>query len=220
LDLQRLRLRLSGLQPERLIVAGVHHEGDQALVAAAERVAAMRDQAPVWRGDDDFRATSWVDASATDRGLAVHGGAFVIAPRQAMSELLGRSATEDSVQAVSRLRDRVLTLITIEDAARYLPQLDTCELQALRISVADSGGSPRLTLAAHYKTASLANDAPACLQKLDRELAQLPTLLAWLARAQVSEGGASAQLSMGVNSNDIEKLFNELAWALRSARRA
>jgi hypothetical protein len=61
LDLQRLRLRLAGLAPERLVVAGVHHEGDRALVAAAERVAAMRDQAPVWRGDDDFRATSWVD---------------------------------------------------------------------------------------------------------------------------------------------------------------
>jgi hypothetical protein len=151
----------------------------------------------------------------------VHGGAFVIAPRQALPELLGKSATEDSVQAVSRLRDRVLTLITIEDAARYLPQLETCELQALRISVADSGGSPRLTLAAHYKTASLANDAPACLQRLGPELgAQLPTLLAWLVRAQVGEGGASAQLSTGVNSNDIEKLFNELAWALRSARRA
>jgi hypothetical protein len=221
LDLQRLRLRLSGLQAERLIVAGVHHSGNEALVAAAERVAAMRDQAPVWRGDDDFRATSWVDGTATDRGLAVHGGAFVIAPRQAMPELLGRGATEESVQAVSRLRDRVLALITIEDAPRYLPRLDACELQALRISVADAGGSPRMTLAAHYKTASLANDAPACLQKLHPELgAQMPTLLAWLARAQVSEGSGSSQLSTGVNSNDIEKLFNELAWALRSARRA
>jgi len=221
MDLQRLRLRLSGVQPERLIVAGVHHAGDAALVAAAERIAAMRDQTPVWRGDDDFRATSWVDGSAIDRGLAVHGGAFVIAPRQAMPELLGRSATEESVQAVSRLRDRVLTLITIEDAARYLPQLDSCELQALRISVADAGAGPRMTLAAHYKTASLANDAAACLQKVGPEVGdQMPTLLAWLARAQVGEGSGSAQLTIGVNSNDIEKLFNELAWALRSARRA
>lgn len=220
-DLQRVRVRLMGLAADRLMIAGVHHEGSAALVSAAERVAAMRDQAPVWRGDDAFRATSWVDGSAADRGLAVHGGAFVIAPREALPALLGARATEASVQAASSLRERVISVIAIEDAARYVPEVDACSLQSLRISVAATGASPRMTLAAQYKTAALASAAPACLRAIGGELsAQMPTFMAWLARAEVREGNASAQLSMGVNSNEIEKLFSELAWALRSARRA
>jgi hypothetical protein len=221
IDLQRVRVRLSGVTADRLLIAGVHHEGDAAVVAAAERVAAMRDAVPEWRGDDDFRATAWVDGSASDRGLAVHGGAFVIAPRTAMPELLGAKATAERVQGVSKLRDRVLALIAIEDAPRYLPSVAACALQAVRISFADGADSPRLSLAAHYETATRAREAGACLASAATELgAQMPVLSSWLARAQAGEGGASAQLTMGVNSNDIEKLFNELAWALRSARRA
>jgi hypothetical protein len=221
IDLQRVRVRLSGLTPERLMIAGVHHQGATALVAAAERVAAMRDAVPQWRGDDDFRATSWVDGSATDRGLAVHGGAFVIAPRTALPELLGAKATAERVQGVSKLRERAIALIAIEDAARYLPSVDACALQAVRISFADGADSPRLSLAAHYETASRARGARNCLGSLASELAaQMPVLSSWLVRAAANEGGASAQLNMGVNSNDIEKLFNELAWAIRAARRA
>jgi hypothetical protein len=220
-DLKRVRVRLWGLAPERLLIAGVHNDGAAAVVGAAERIAAMRDRAPEWRGDDDFRATSWVDGSEADRGLALHGGAFVIAPRKTLPEVLGAKATEERVQAASRLKDRVLALITIEDAPRYLPKVDACALQAVRISFADGGGSPRLTLVAHYKSASLASEAGACLRGLEAELgAQMPLLSSWLSRAQLTAGGSSAQLTLGVNSNDIEKLFGELAWALRSARRA
>lgn len=220
-DLQRVRVRVAGLAPERLLIAGVHNDGAAAVVGAAERIAAMRDQAPEWRGDDDFRATAWVDGSAADRGLALHGGAFVIAQRKALPEVLGAKGTEESVQAASRLRERALAVITIEDAPRYLPNVDNCALQALRISFADGGASPRLTLVAHYKTASLASEAGACLRGLPAELGtQMPLFSSWLSRAQVTGSGTSAQLTLGVNSNDIEKLFGELAWALRNARRA
>ena len=217
-DLQRVRVRISGLSPERLLFAGVHTDGAAAVTGAAERIAAMRDQLPEWRGDDDFKATAWVDGSDADRGLALHGGAFVIAPRKALPEVLGAKGTQESVQAASRLRERVTALITIEDAARYLPEVEACALQALRISFSDGGDGPRMTLAAHYKTASLAAEAGGCLRGLEAG-AQMPTLISWLSRAQTSSG-SGAQLTLAVSSNDIEKLFGELAWALRSARRA
>ena len=221
LDLARLRVRVMSLAPERLLIAGVHSAGEQALVAAAERVAAMRDRAPEWRGDSELRATSWVDGLDADRALALQGGAFVIAQRSALPQLLGSSAGAQRVAEASQLRERVFVLLSLEDAPRYLPRTEACALQALRVSIAESGDAPRIALTAHYKTASLANAAPACLRNLPPELREsMPTILGWLAQATAHERASSAQLTTGVTSEEIQKLFDELAWALRTARRA
>jgi hypothetical protein len=125
------------------------------------------------------------------------------------------------VQAVSKLRDRVLALIAIEDAPRYLPSVEACALQALRISLAEVAGGVRLSLAVHYQTASRAREGSDCLGSQAAELTvQMPVLSSWLARAQFREGTASGQLDAGVHGSEVEKLFSELGWALRRARRA
>jgi uncharacterized protein YjbI with pentapeptide repeats len=71
-DLERVRITLSGAEAEKLIVAGVHVGGEAAVRDAAKRVAAMRRQEPIWRGDSSLQATSWVDGTNVDRGLALH----------------------------------------------------------------------------------------------------------------------------------------------------
>jgi hypothetical protein len=216
-DLQRLRIRMSGLAPERLAVAGVHTGGEQALVGVAERVAAMRNRQPVWRGNADLRATSWVDGSGVDRGLAVRGGAFVIAERGAMPAMLGAGGPADEVASLSRMREHVVVLLTIEDAARYLAVVQPCALQSLRVSVAESGGRYRMTMNAHYRAASFAERAPSCLRALGAGAAEISNLVDWLARAQSAPGSFSASLQLEVTNDDVEDLLDELSWALRSA---
>jgi hypothetical protein len=216
-DLQRLRIRMAGLAPERLAVAGVHTGGEPALVGVAERVAAMRNRQPVWRGDADLRATSWVDGSGVDRGLAVHGGAFVIAERSAMPAMLGAGGPADGVASLSRMREHVVVLLTIEDAARYLPVVQPCALQSLRVSVAESGGRYRMTVNAHYRAASVADRAPSCLRALGAGAAEISNLVDWLARARSAPGSFSASLQLEVTNDDVEELLDQLAWALRSA---
>jgi hypothetical protein len=216
-DLQRLRIRMAGLAPERLAVAGVHTGGEQALVGVAERVAAMRNRQPVWRGNADLRATSWVDGSGVDRGLAVRGGAFVIAERSAMPAMLGAGGPADEVASLSRMREQVVVLLTIEDAARYLPVLQPCALQSLRVSVAESGSRSRMTVNAHYRAASFADRAPSCLRALGDGAAAISDLVDWLARAQSAPGSFSASLQLEVTNDDVEELLDQLAWALRSA---
>jgi hypothetical protein len=219
-DLSRARVRVLGLSPERLSLAGVHVAGEAAVVTAAERVAAMREQAPEWRGDSDLRATSWVDGSGFDRGLAVQGGAFVIAARSALPGLL---ATEDAVRSASKLRERAFVDIWMEDAPRYLPGVEACALQALRVSLTDAASGQRMLLSAQYKTGSAARAGAACWRALDANAdarhGQWKTIASWLARAESSEG-FGVQLNLGVTSDDIQRLFDELAWALRSAKRA
>jgi hypothetical protein len=218
-DLQRLRITLDGVAPERLTVAGVHVAGEPAVAAAARRVAAMRQQEPIWRGDSQLRATSWVDGSGVDRGLAVHDGAFVIAARDSLPALLG-SGEGERVTGMSRLRERVVLVVSIEDAARYLPSLQACALQALRVSIAASGDRPQLSVRGDYKAASFANAAPACLRGLGGDAAQLTVLIAWLSRAESAAGSYSTKLNSGVTSEEIQQLLDELAWALRTAGRA
>jgi hypothetical protein len=218
-DLQRLRITLDGVAPERLTVAGVHVAGERAVVDAARRVAAMRQQEPIWRGDSQLRATSWVDGSGVDRGLAVHEGAFVIAARDNLPAILGSSQGE-RVAGMSRLRERVVMVLSIEDAARYLPGLQACALQALRVSVAASGDRPQLSVRGDYKAASFAKAAPECLRGLGGDAAQLSGLVAWLSRAESAAGSYSTKLNIGVTSAEIQQLLDELAWALRNAGRA
>lgn len=219
-DLQRLRMTLTGVSAERLTLAGVHLGGAQALTEAAARVAAMRDRQPTWRGDADLRATSWIDGSGVDRGLAVHDRAFLIAARTAMPAILGADGPAARVERMSHMRKRVVILLAIEDAARYLPALQTCALQALRLSVAADGDGYRMALTAHYEAESFAHHAPTCLRALDERAAQLSSVVEWLARARNTPGSYSAGLTMGMTHENIAKLLEELAWALRSAERA
>ena len=154
-DLRLLRVSLHGLAAEQLTLAGVHGGGEQALLDVAERIAAMRNRKPLFRGDAELRASAWEDGTGVDRGLAVHGGAFVIAARTAMPGLLGTQQPAQQVPRLSSLRDRVALLLTVEDASRYLPGVQPCGLQALRASIAVSGERPRLALSAYYRAASL-----------------------------------------------------------------
>jgi hypothetical protein len=178
----------------------------------------MREQVLEWRGDADLRATSWVDGSGVDRGLAVQGGAFLIAARKALPRLL---SGEGAVSRASQLRDRAFVDLWIEDAPRYLPGVEACALQALRVSFAESAGAHRMLLTAHYKTGSAAREGAACWRALDVG-PEVPwkTIASWLARAEAGEGTFGVRLNLGVTSDDIQRLFDELAWALRSARRA
>jgi hypothetical protein len=216
-DLRQLRVSLSGVTAERLALAGVHDGGEKALLDTAGRIAAMRSQKPIWRGDDELRASSWVDGTGVDRGLAVHGGSFVIAARGAMPGLLGAQQPAKQLVGLSSMRERVALALTIEDAGRYLPGLQACALQALKLSVATNGDSGRLNLTAYYRAASSAKAAHACLRGPGAGAAQLSGLVDWLGRAESAQGRDSTHLEIGVTSAEIEQLLNALAWALRSA---
>ncbi|HMI91316.1 MAG TPA: hypothetical protein VK509_08130, partial [Polyangiales bacterium] len=57
IDLRSARIRVPGRAPERLALAGTHVGGEQALLSAAEGVAAMRGRQLNWRGGSDLRAS-------------------------------------------------------------------------------------------------------------------------------------------------------------------
>jgi len=219
-NLKSLRVRLTTLASGRLVLAGQHSGGEQAILDAAQRVAAMRNQELVWRGDPALRATSWVDPSGADRGLAVHQGAFIIGPRTAMAALLKTDRPDKRVLRMSRLHARAYFALTIEDASRYLPGVDTCALQALRLSLKSNGrGTNRLDLTADYRSALYATGASACFRGLQQGGSQLSILANWLARAQGSSSGYTRKLQIGITSGDVEQLIDALSWSIRTARR-
>ena len=210
-DLRLVRVSLHGLAPEQLTLAGVHSGGEQALLAWPSAIAAMRNRKPLLRGDAELRASAWEDGTGVDRGLAVHGGAFVIAARTALPGLLGTQQPGQQVPRLSSLRERVALQLTVEDASRYLPGMQLCGLQALRASIAASGERSRMALTAYYRTASAANAAPTCLGRRGAGEGQLSGLVKWLARAESAPGRNSTSLQVEVTSADIEQLLNELA---------
>jgi hypothetical protein len=171
----------------------------------------------VWRGDSDLRATSWVDGSGVDRGLALREGIFVIAARADLPEMLGSDAASKRVAELSKMREGAVMLLTIEDAARYVPRLRECEAQALRLSVAASDHGYRMALTAQYKNASLAKQAQACVRTLEPTQAGIPRLMDWIARARSTAGSYSTNLQTEVDSDDVQELLGELAWLLRSS---
>lgn len=220
-DLERLRITLSDASPERLVVAGVHADGEQAMRDAAARIAAMRRQEPVWRGDSTLRATSWVDGSGLDRGLAMHAGAFLIGARESLPAVLGDARSEDRIESLSRMRKRVMFVVSIEAAARYLPILARCSLQGLHVSIASTpADTQRMSLRADYETATAAGVAPECLQTLGKRIEPLSRIAGWLAQASSEPGSFSTQLNVGVTNAEIQSLLDELAWTLRSAGRS
>jgi hypothetical protein len=216
-DLERLRIRLSGVEPAGLALAGVHTAGERALQSVAERVAAMRDRQLIWRGGADLRATSWVDGSGVDRGLALHAGAFLIAARTELPDMLGVQVPGQKVLDLSQMRERVVLLVTIEDTGRYMPGLKTCAPQALRVSIAADGGEFRMALSAHYAAPVSASDTRNCLHSLDGSRSELSSLMQWLAQAQSTPGSDTTHLRTEVSHADVEQLLEALAWALRSA---
>ncbi len=217
-DLERLRVSIRGSDPEELMIAGVHSGGEAAVREAAQRIAAMRRQEPIWRGDSSLRATSWVDGTAADRGLALRGGAFLIGARSSLPSLLGTSS-KDPVQDASRLRKRVFILLTIDDAPRYLPAVSKCALQGVRLSLADQGDTQRISLYAEYETLTAARAARQCLDRLGDGATPDAELLGWLARAQVAADSSATQLSSEVTNAQIQSLLDGLAWVLRTAGR-
>lgn len=219
-DLQLLRVFLIGLRPERLALAGVHARGEEGLLEAAERVAAMRSLEVEWRGDADLRATSWVDNSGIDRGLAMHRGAFLIGARESLPGLLGTSAPGARVMQLSKLRRDVVMAWVVEDAGAYLPGLTQCGVQALHVSVAARRDEMRMSLTAHYASSAFAARASTCLAELQGPMAHADHLIAWLQAASGSAGSFTSQLRTSLTRNDVERLFDEISAALRHAVRA
>jgi len=223
-DLTVLHIQLAGLEPAQLVVAGVHLRGEPALVEAATRVASMRELEPIWRGDGALRATSWIDGSGVDRGLAVHEAAFVIGARSSMPSLLGSSAPGARVPQLSRLRKNVVWRFVLEDAGHYLPAFGRCELQALSISVAAYAHSYRMSLNAEYTSATAAQQAATCLTQSGLQAAHLLTWLTGSGAAMDMDmrmgPGNCYQRNTEVARGDIEALFEELSRALRRSGRS
>jgi hypothetical protein len=217
IDLRSARIRLAGRAPERLTLAGTHTGGERALLAAAEQTAAMRGRQLNWRGDDTLRASSWVDGSGVDRGLALHGDAFVIAERSAMPALLAAQQPGLQVRALSQLREHAVLALAVEDAALYFPGMQPCELDAVRLSIATSGTGYRLALTAQYRRPSAASAAPHCLREHTASPDPLSRLVDWLERAESKPESHTTSLKIGVTGDDVEQLLNGLAWALRPA---
>jgi hypothetical protein len=219
-DLDRLRITLTDLTPQALVVAGVHTKGEQGVREAAKRIAAMRQREPVWRGDSKLQATSWIDGSGLDRGLAMHDAAFLIGARESLPGLLGDAVSDDRVDSLSRLRKRVVFALAIEEVSRYVPVLSACALQALRVSIASTvADSHRMSLQAEYETSNAARESPRCFAGLGDRAAPLSALVAWLAQAPSTPGSFSAHFNSGITNDEIQALLDELAWVLRSAGR-
>jgi hypothetical protein len=216
-DLTRLSVRIAGRSAATLTLAGVHTAGEDALRLAAERVAAMRRQRPVWRGNSALRATSWVDGSRVDRGLAIHDGAFVIAPRASMPALLGERDPSARVSELSKLRARVVLAATLENVGDYIKELDGCGLSALHVSIATLADDYRLALTASYTDDRCAADARACASKHAAEKSRL--LSGWLADAKATAGEYTTSLHTRVTHAEIEQLLDELGWGLRRMQR-
>lgn len=217
LDLERLRVTLHAPNAQELALAGVHLGGESAMRDAAKRIAAMRQQEPVWRGGSRLQATSWVDGSGIDRGLALHDGAFLIGARESMATLLGASDPAE----LSRMRERVFFTLALEDAARYLPTLSGCTLQALRISVASTNAdTQRLSLRAEYESRAAAAASTDCVRALGERAAPLQRLVGWLEQASAESGSYITRLNVGVTGDELQTFLDELAWVLRSASRS
>lgn len=216
-DLARLSIRIASTSAASLTLAGVHNGGEDALRRAAERVAAMRRERPIWRGNSALRATAWVDGSRVDRGLAIHDGAFVIAPRTRMASLLGDRDPSARVAELSKLRARVVLTASIEDVPRYASELDGCGLAALHVSVATLGDEYRLALSASYADDRRAAAARTCTSEHAGETSRL--LRSWLADARAPEGQYTTHLNTRVTHAEIERLLDELGWGLRHAQR-
>lgn len=216
-DLERLSIRIAGTSGATLTLAGVHTGGEDALRTAAERVAAMRRQRPIWRGNSALRATSWVDGSRVDRGLAIHDGAFVIAPRASMPALLGERDPSTRVAELSKLHARVVLAATLEDVTNYISELDGCGLSALHVSLATLGDDYRLALIASYTDDQRAAAARACSTAHAGEKSRL--LSSWLADATATAGEYTTSLHTRVTHAEIERLLDELGWGLRRAQR-
>jgi hypothetical protein len=74
-----------------------------------------------------------------------------------------------------------------------------------------------LALSAFYATSLSAKRSPSCLRDLGERGVALSSLVEWLAQAESAQGSDVAQLKKEVTSADIERLLEELAWALRNA---
>lgn len=220
-DLISLRLRLTSFAPGQLVLAGRHKGGEQALLEAAQRIASMRNREPVWSGGPQLRSTSWVDGSGADRALAVHHGAFLIAPRATMATLLSVDPPQNRILEMSRLHKRAYFDLKVEDASRYLPEIGSCALQAIRLSLGSGTDSAaRLELIANYKSAWHATRARACLQGLQKGGTQLSFLANWLATAEGSANSYTRRLQIGIAIRDIDRLIDALSWAIRTSSRA
>lgn len=211
-NLERLRIFLPDISARQLTLAGMHAGGEPELMRAAERVAASRAQSTIWRGGSALRGTAWIDGSGYDRGLAVHGNAFLIGPRGALPRLLGDEAPGERVAELSKTRRGVLLLLELHAVDRYLPALQPCGLQSLRISVSVA---QRLSVRARYASASQAAEAGTCLTRLSGASSELRLLRELLGRASPARHDELSLLNTGVTHEEIARLLDELCWSLR-----
>lgn len=209
-NLQRLRVFMPGLSPERLVLAGVHRGGEPELMRAAQRVAASRERVPKWKGDASLRATSWVDGSGFDRGIAVHADAFLIGARTQLPRLLGEAQSSARVADLSSMRGDGLVLLALDAVERYVPALSACELRKLRLTVSRA---LQLQLTATYESAATAARAADCLASVPEAHGELSFVSALLTRARPHE--QQSRLNTGVTREDVARLLDELCWSLR-----
>jgi hypothetical protein len=217
-QLRTLRVFLPGFSAAKLTLAAEHVEGEAAIMQAAQRIAAAREQVPSWRRSSELQATAWLDGTSQDRGIAVHGSTFLIGPRRSLPGLLGEQAPGDQVDHLVKLRRGVVAAVTLYDVPRYLPLLQPCQLRNLRISVS---AALRLHLQAEYDAAENAARSASCLTSLGEAADQLRTLRQLLKRATAAPDGSSRfELKTEVTDDEIARLLDELSWALRRARDA
>lgn len=211
-NLRALRVFLPGLSAERLVLAGVHADGEDAIVRAAERVANARERVPSWRGPSTLRATSWLDGSGYDRGLAVQGDAFLIGARRELPRWLGQQSPSARVRQLSKSRHGVLVLAVVHEVTHYLPALGGCKLRNLRLSISNA---LRLHLSAEYETEESAAHAASCFAGLDEAVSQLRWTTELLSRATGVSASTRTQLRTTITSEGIAKLLDEICWSLR-----
>lgn len=215
-NLDRLRVFLPGLSAERLVLAGVHSGGEAEVVRAAERVASTRERVPTWRGSSELRAAAWIDGSGFDRGLAVHGAAFLIGGRAQLPGLLGEQAPGTRVDKLSLTRPEVLFSAVLRNVEHYLPVLASCQLRTLSISITRA---LRISLSAELDTDADASRVRVCAAN-SGDSSELRYLSELLGQAVVEPGRARMRLNTGATSEEISRLLDELCWALRRITRS
>ena len=216
-NLERVRVFLPGLAPERLVIAGVHRGGESEMVGSAERIAASRERVPMWRGSSALRAAAWLDGSGYDRSLALHGGAFVIGGRSQLPRLLGEQPDPSRVDRLSSARGDTMLALVIRNVSRYVPVFASCHLHNLSLSITST---LQLRIEAGLASATDAARFPACVEQLGDDARELRYLTELLARSAVEPERAQARLVTGVTSEQITRLLDELAWALRRVARS
>jgi hypothetical protein len=102
--------------------------------------------------------------------------------------------------------------VVIESVSHYLPMLSACQVRNVRISITHA---LHLNLSAEFQSNADAARVQTCVANVGGSTPELRYVSALLGRGAVEPGKARARLDMGVTSDEISRLLDELCWALR-----